>query len=155
MNTSEDTQVSGVGVSRRVEQLNSLVQQEVANILSREMEWPAGTFVTVVRVEVADDAESAKVWVSVLPATRQDDALQTLNSRIGEIQSILNKRLVMKFVPKLTFHVDESGERAAAITKALDMVSADNGLGLKLDADRVEEERQEREAKKPYPAGTD
>lgn len=139
-------------MSQRIEQLNSLVQQEVASILSREMEWPAGTFVTVVGASVADDAESAKIWVSVLPATRQEDALQTITSHIGEIQSILNKRLVMKFVPKLTFLIDESGERAAVITKVLDLVAADDGLGLGLDAEKVEQERKEREEKKPYPS---
>lgn len=151
MKTSADQQPAGSSVSRRIEQLNSLVQQEVANVLNREMEWPAGTFVTVVRVEVADDAESAKIWLSVLPALHQDDVLQRVTERIADIQSVLNKRLVMKFVPKLTFLIDESGERAAIITKVLDTVAVDNGLGLGLDADRVEEERKEREAKKPYP----
>jgi ribosome-binding factor A len=142
-------------MSQRIEQLNSLVQQEVAAILNREMEWPAGMFVTVVKASVADDAESAKVWISVLPALHQEDALRRINARISDIQHILNKRLVMKFVPKLVFAIDESGERAATITKVLDIVAADEGLGLGLDAEKVETERQEREAKKPYPSGND
>lgn len=136
-------------MSHRIEQLNSLVQQEVAVILSREIEWPAGMFVTVTKASVADDAESAKVWISVLPALHQEDALRRINDRIGDIQTILNKKLVMKFVPKLTFAIDESGERAAEINKVLDMVAADNGLGLALDAERVEAERLERETAKP------
>ena len=136
-------------MTHRIEQLNSLVQQEVAAIVSREVEFPSGMFVTISKVEVADDAESAKVWISVLPALHQHDALALLNSRIADIQSVLNKKLVMKFVPKLTFLIDESGEKAATITKVLDMVAADNGLGLALDADKVEAERLERESKKP------
>lgn len=135
-------------MTHRIEQLNSLVQQEVAAIISREVEFPSGMFVTISKVAVADDAESAKVWISVLPALHQNDALKLLNSRIGDIQSVLNKKLVMKFVPKLTFLIDESGEKAATITKVLDMVAADNGLGLGLDAEKVETERLEREAKK-------
>lgn len=134
--------------SHRIDQLNSLVLQEVAAIISREIEWPSGMFVTMTRVSVADDAESAKVWVSVLPALHQQDALNILNARIADIQSVLNKKLVMKFVPKLTFVIDESGEKAAAITKVLDIVAADSGLGLGLDAEKVEAERLEREAKK-------
>ena len=139
-------------MSQRIEQLNSLVQQEVANILNREMEWPAGTFVTVVRTDVADDAESAKVWLSVLPALHQDDVIKRVTAHIADIQGVLNQRLVMKFVPKLTFLIDESGERAALISKVLDVVSADNGLGLGLDAEKVEAERLERELKKQAPA---
>lgn len=136
------------GGSHRIDQLNSLVLQEVAAIVSREIEWPSGMFVTMTRVGVADDAESAKVWVSVLPALHQQDALDILNARIADIQSVLNKKLVMKFVPKLTFVIDESGEKAATITKVLDIVAADSGLGLGLDADKVEAERLDREAKK-------
>lgn len=135
-------------MSQRIEQLNSLIQKEVATIVSREIEFPAGMFVTITKVDVADDAESAKVWISVLPALHQADGLKKIVSRITDIQSILNKKLVMKFVPKLTFLIDESGEKAAAITKVLDAIADDNGLGLSLDAQRVEEERQQREAKK-------
>lgn len=138
-------------MSQRIEQLNSLVLQEVAGIISREIEFPSGMFVTVIRVQVADDAESAKVWVSVLPATHQAEALQMIVHRVADIQSILNKRLVMKFVPKLTFLLDESNERAAHITQVLDTIQADGGLGLRLDAAKVEQERLEREAKKPTP----
>lgn len=135
-------------MSQRIEQLNSLIQKEVASIISREIEFPAGMFVTVSKADVADDAESVKVWISVLPDLHKDDALQKINARISDLQSILNKKLVMKFVPKLTFKLDESGEKAAAITKVLDTIAADNGLGLGLDAERVEEERQQREIKK-------
>lgn len=135
-------------MSQRIEQLNSLLQKEVAAIISREIEFPSGMFVTITSVDVADDAESAKVWISVLPDLHKQDALKIITRRIGDLQSILNKKLVMKFVLKLTFLVDESGEKAAAITKVLDLVAADNGLGLALDAERVEEERQQREAKK-------
>lgn len=140
--------------SHRIDQLNSLVLQEVAAIISREIEFPSGMFVTVSNVKVADDAESAKVWISVLPALHQADALELLNSRISDIQSVLNKKLVMKFVPKLTFLIDESGEKAATITKVLDIVASDNGLGLGLDAAKVEAERIEREAKKQAAGST-
>lgn len=153
MHPSEDQTSTTSGVSRRIEQLNALIQKEVATILSREMEFPSGMFVTVTNVSVADDAESAKVWISVLPALHQEDALRRINDRIADLQTILNKKLVMKFVPKLTFLIDESGEKAAAITKVLDLVAADNGLGLALDAERLEEERQQREAKRgPWPS---
>ena len=53
--------------SHRIPQLNSLIQQEVASLLIKEVEFPDGVFVTVSRAEVAPDAESAKVWLSVFP----------------------------------------------------------------------------------------
>lgn len=134
-------------MSERIAKLNSLVQQEVATILSRDVEFPRSFFVTVSRAEVADDAESAKVWISVMPATHEEAALKIIKAKIVDIQDILNKRLVMKFVPKLTFHVDSSTERAAQIMTILDSMTS-NDLGLSLDAKAVEEERIERDKKK-------
>ena len=46
-------------MSERIAKLNSLVQQEVATILSRDVEFPRSFFVTVSRAEVSDDAENA------------------------------------------------------------------------------------------------
>lgn len=134
-------------VSHRIEQLNSLIQQEAATILSREIDWPDGCFVTVTKAAVASDAESAKVWISVLPAGQEEAALKIVQGRIADIQSIFNKRLVMKFVPKLTFLIDQSQERASHITQVLDAMTSTD-LGLSLDAATVEQERQERDAAK-------
>lgn len=134
-------------MSERIAKLNSLVQQEVATILSRDVEFPRSFFVTVSRAEVSDDAENAKVWISVMPATHEEAALKIIKGKIGDIQDILNKRLVMKFVPKLAFQVDSSTERAAQITKILDSMTSTD-LGLSLDAATVEEERLERDRQK-------
>jgi ribosome-binding factor A len=134
-------------MSERIAKLNSLVQQEVANILAKEIEFPSSYFVTVSRTEVADDAESAKIWISVMPATHQQAVLDIVTKQIKDIQSILNKRLVMKFVPKLTFLIDESNERADRITKVLDHILS-RDLGLSLDAEEVEKDRVERDQKK-------
>src|SRR5690349_12058398 len=92
--------------SHRIEKLNSLVQHEVAELLLRHVEFPLGTLVTVSRVSVADDAESAKVWLSVLPASQGERVMKAVHGQIREIQTLLNKKLVMKFVPKLTFALD-------------------------------------------------
>lgn len=117
---------SPAGVSIRIQQLNSLVQHEVAELLVRHMEWPVGTLVTVTKVSVAEDAESARVWLSVLPAKQEEAVLQMVISRIRDIQSLLNKKLVMKFVPKLTFVIDRSEEKADSIEKVLDQIEHEN-----------------------------
>lgn len=134
-------------MSDRIAKLNSLVQQEIAIILSRDVEFPRSFFVTVSRAEVADDAESANIWISVMPATHEEAALKIIKGKIADIQEILNKRLVMKFVPKLTFKVDSSTERAAQINSILDSMTS-NDLGLSIDAAVVEAERLDRDQQK-------
>ena len=120
--------VSANDPSRRIEQLNSLIQQEVAFLLEKEIEFPDGVFVTVTRVEVAADAESAKVWLSVFPDERSQSALDLVNHRIAHLQGILNRRLHMKFVPKLTFYLDHAEEKVASLNALLDAVAKDPTL---------------------------
>ena len=115
-------------MSQRIEQLNSLVQREVAEVIKREIEFPPDTIVTVTRVKVADDAESAKVWVSVLPFDHAESVVKEFQHRIRDIQQVLNKRLVMKFVPKLTFVIDKQEEKADRLKEVLDSLG-DDALG--------------------------
>lgn len=105
---------------RRVDKLNSLVQREVAGLLLRHIEFPLGVMVTVIRADVADDAETARIWLSVLPDERSEEALIIVNRQIGEVQKMLNRKLVMKFVPKLIFKLDHTQARASHITEVLD-----------------------------------
>ncbi len=115
-------------MSERLEKLNSLVQREVAEILRRELEFDRDTMVTVARAAVATDAESAKVWISVLPSDAGEAALAKINGHIGQIQSLLNRRLVMKFVPKLTFFLDHQQTKAEHVSQVLDQLT-DEDLG--------------------------
>jgi ribosome-binding factor A len=115
-------------MSQRIDQLNSLLQQELAQLIAREVECPVGLFVTISRVEVAADAESAKVWLSVLPDTRAAEALEAVNHRLPHLQQLLNKRLVMKFVPKITFFLDHTQEKVSSINAVLDALEKDPTL---------------------------
>jgi ribosome-binding factor A len=128
MSTPPPPNDTPAGISRRVEQLNSLVQREVAALLLKEVEYAHGVFVTVSRVEVADDAESAKVWLSVFPTEQSEPTLEAINHKIVPIQQSLNKRLVMKFVPKLTFVLDYAEEKVASLNALLDAVAYDPTL---------------------------
>ena len=115
-------------MSQRIDQLNVLVQQEVAALIEREIERPEGGLVTVSRAGVADDAESAKVWISVWPFEQGEMMLKEIERNIVSLQDQLNKKLVMKFVPKLRFALDDSEEKAKAIHMLLDQVAHDPTL---------------------------
>lgn len=110
-------------MSDRIQKLNSLVMKEVAGVIARELEFPIGCMVTVTRARVADDAESAKVWISVLPAEQGERALEIITKNIGLIQRIINRKLVMKFVPKLMFALDSANDKADHIVHVLDSLT--------------------------------
>ena len=55
-------------MSQRTDRLDSQIQQELMQLLQREMKDPRLGFATITRVETARDLGHARVWVSVLRA---------------------------------------------------------------------------------------
>lgn len=109
----------------RLDRVNQLVRNELAAILERELEVPPGTLVTVTRVVVSPDTEHARVFVSVLPYERRSEVESMLVSRIGEFQRLLNRKLVMEYVPRIRFLLDSSEQQASRIDDLLDSLEPD------------------------------
>ncbi|MBI4092428.1 MAG: 30S ribosome-binding factor RbfA [Candidatus Kerfeldbacteria bacterium] len=105
---------------RRISRVNELIRHELSALMRRELEFDLGTLVTLTRVEVSPDLEHAKAWVSVLPRGQGQDVLVHLQKKIGELQRLLNRQLVMEPVPKIRFLLDHSGARASHIEGLLD-----------------------------------
>ncbi len=106
--------------SRRQEQVNSLVQKELGEILQTEFELPAGVLLTITRVEVSSSLEHADVFITVLPESQSEPLLERLSKNIYHLQKILDKKLVLKFVPKVRFRLDEGMIRENEVNEILD-----------------------------------
>ena len=115
-------------MSQRTDRLDSQIQQELMDLLQREMKDPRLGFATITRVETARDLGHARVWVSVLGTElerqRTMDALQVatpwLRRRLGE-------RLSLRHVPELTVRHDDSiasGDRVLRLINELSEESA-------------------------------
>lgn len=104
-------------MSRRTEKVASLLHHEVGEYLL-QLELPALT--TISKVDVSPDLKWCKVWVTILgnPET-QNGTLKTLNEKRGELQALLQDKLTMKFVPRVSFVVDHGEEYAAHINELL------------------------------------
>jgi len=107
---------------RRIEKLNKLLRNEIANIISREISFDAGTLVTVTHVEVRRNLSQAEVFITALPDRVLPQVLKVLNNSIFELQQILNKRLRMRPVPKIIFKADKGQIKAEAVYKAMSEV---------------------------------
>ncbi|TSC92333.1 MAG: hypothetical protein CEN92_1, partial [Candidatus Berkelbacteria bacterium Licking1014_96] len=59
----------------------------------------------------------AKIWVSIFD--HQERNLKILKDNIYEIQRELNKRIELKFVPRIHFRLDKSQENLSRIDKLL------------------------------------
>lgn len=104
----------------RVDRVNELLRHELAGLLTREIELPEDTLVTITNVQVSPDLGHAKVWVSVLPFDRTADALAVITKSAGSLQQLINRKLRIKPVPKIRFLADEREHQASRIERLLD-----------------------------------
>lgn len=101
----------------RRQQLNSLIRNETANIIQREVEFPTGILATLTHVEVERDLEEAVIFISVFPSDRRQEVLDILKKRRGEIQTFLYKRVKMMMLPPIRFEYDAGAEKSSVIEK--------------------------------------
>ncbi|MBU1148932.1 30S ribosome-binding factor RbfA [Patescibacteria group bacterium] len=106
--------------SHRLSQVNKLIQEEFNLIVLREVEFPGSYLVTVEKVETAPDLKHCLIWLSVLPINFRKEAMALLKKNQRKIQSMLFKKMFLKFVPKISFRIDESEEKADRINRILD-----------------------------------
>ncbi|HEX67559.1 MAG TPA: ribosome-binding factor A, partial [bacterium] len=64
--------------SRRLPRVNSLLKEEIANILLKEIDFPKEVLVTVTRVECSPDLRQAKIYVSVIPKEKKERVFKIL-----------------------------------------------------------------------------
>ena len=107
-------------MSRRTLKAAEAIRQVVGMAILTEIQDPRVKNVTVVRVEVAGDMQTAKVYVSVMgDDTMQNLCLQGLKSCAGFLQSKISKRLDVRYVPHLRFVLDQGVKNQLLISKML------------------------------------
>jgi ribosome-binding factor A len=110
------------GNERRPDRVAAAIREEVARILSRDVQDPRVTnaFVTVTGVEVSRDLRSAKVFVSILG---EDDvkraAREGLDDLAPQLRGPIGRALRLRSAPELFFRIDESVAYAARIETLL------------------------------------
>jgi len=102
----------------RSERVSSLIREELAQMLLREFEFPQG-LITVTEVEVDKKLEHARVFVSILPEELGEDAIEALTKRAGHFQHLLNVKMSIRPMPRISFAIDHGPENAARVEKAL------------------------------------
>jgi ribosome-binding factor A len=101
--------------------INVALREVIGEAISTELQDPRIGFVTVTSVETSPDLRSARVYVSVLGKPEEREAsLDGLRSSHGVLQAAIARRMRIKRTPTLSFHYDETIERAARVSKLLD-----------------------------------
>ena len=109
-------------MTKRIQQVNLLIKEELAQIILREVEFPTGVLVTVTRVETTANLIEARVFISVLPEENSKDILRLLGNNIYKIQQVINKKLVMRPIPKIIFIAEGKTKEAGRIEEILEQL---------------------------------
>ena len=107
-------------MSNRTVRVNELVQRELSDIQRRRYQSEA-VAMTISEVRVSPDLRDARVFVAVVGDEDTGVAkLRWIRSKAGELRAELGRRIVLKYLPKFEFVLDESAIRGARILSALD-----------------------------------
>lgn len=107
---------------RRTDKLNELLQREVAICFAREIEFDAHVVVTVTRVEAQSTLEHATIYITVFPTAKRGDALSTIRKRLPLIQNILNHRLSLRYIPRLSVAFDDEAQALYELDELLNKI---------------------------------
>jgi ribosome-binding factor A len=124
--------------SHRLARVAEVVRETAANAILFEIKDPRVKGVTVTRAEVSADLQHAKVYVSVMGSEKEQQlTMHGLKSAAGFVQTKVAERLTTRYVPHITFILDEgvkkSIEVARLIREAQEQQAADAKAAGKLD----------------------
>lgn len=96
------------------------MREAIADVLMTEVQDPRLYLATVTAVEVSVDLKVADVYVtSHDPSEGYRALLEGLRSADKRIRAGLARRVSVRFVPELRYHVDTSVDESMRITEAL------------------------------------
>ncbi|MCA1647135.1 MAG: 30S ribosome-binding factor RbfA [Chloroflexi bacterium] len=108
--------------SRRIERINHLLRQEIADLLTREVKDStlATALISITAVETSSDLRVAKVYFSVYGDEDVIQAAQVhLTRASGFLHRSLKERLDLRHTPYLEFVLDRSLARGDRIMRLM------------------------------------
>ena len=97
-------------------------------MIALELADPRLEFVTVTAVEVSADLRHARVYVSHLGASEDEpEILEALAHATGYLRRELGQRIILRYIPELTFYIDDTLDRARRIDEILESLHEHEG----------------------------
>jgi ribosome-binding factor A len=113
-------------MSQRSIRVNELVKREISDILHTRYRSES-VYITITDVEVSPNLRTARVFYSVIGnETRVRESQLWLDRNRDEIRHFLGKRVVLKYLPHLSFRNDPSIERGMNLISLLDELEEDD-----------------------------
>lgn len=113
-------------MSQRSNQVGEELRKIISKIFLEELTDPRIGFVTITRVEVAEDLRFAKVFYSVLgEETQKKLTAEAIADQLGYIRKLAVVRINMKFAMDFRFEPDPSIEESFRLGEILKKIHGD------------------------------
>jgi ribosome-binding factor A len=110
---------SGEG-NRRLLRVEKQIREVVGTYLISGFHGELQGLVSVSRVSASRDLRQARVYISVMGEESEREAsINLLRDNAYDVQSEINRKLQMKFCPKLSFFLDEGFHKMLKVEKIL------------------------------------
>jgi ribosome-binding factor A len=109
-------------MKHRLERVNEIIKRELSEIVPRELIFSA-PLVTIQSADVSPDLKTCHIYVSVIGNEEQKkEVITKLLDKRKHLQTLLMKRIVLKYTPQLHFEIDHALERGDRIMQILDEI---------------------------------
>lgn len=107
--------------STRQKKFSKLIQEEMSQILQRQIVPPAGIMASVTIVRSSPDLRTCKIYLSSFPDGRLDELFQFVEEKYYEIKKVLGQRIgkQVRFIPEITFFRDDTLSYAEKMDKLI------------------------------------
>lgn len=106
--------------THRLARVSEVIREVASETILFEMQDPRIKGVTVTRAEVSADLQHAKVFVSIMGTTKEQDlCMHGLRHAGGFVQKKLAARLKTRFTPVLQFVLDEGVKKSIEVSRLI------------------------------------
>jgi ribosome-binding factor A len=110
-------------MSTRTIRVNELIQRELNGILRQRYQAEA-LAITITEVRVSPDLRDGRAFAAILgDGDTVKKKFRWLRSRAPAIREELGRRIVLKFLPKFEYQLDEATAKAAHLMQLLDEIN--------------------------------
>ena len=127
--------------SNRMGRINEEIQRELAALLPTVKDPRVTGMISVTAVETTPDLKYAKVYISALDKSAEEQVLKGLKSASGWLRRELGRALGLRNTPELSFVRDDSIDKGAHILSMLrdpEVVKPANPANAHIDLDSEE-----------------
>lgn len=123
--------------TRRTAKAARAIREIISTAILLELNDPRIKNVTVLEIDVATDMRSAKVYVSILGDEKEQSlCLRGLESSRGYLQKKIADRLTTRYIPVLTFVLDDSVKKSVEASRILKQLAEERKKAGTEDAEQ-------------------